>query len=227
MSGARVVALVPMRHHSARVPGKNYRPLAGAPLFHYIVRTLLSCPSVDEIAIDTDSPAIRASAAQAFPQVRLLERPEHLRADEIPMTDVLAHDAAQVPADVYLQTHSTNPFLRADTIERALAAWRADRARHDSLFTVTRLQARLWDHHGRPINHRLTQLLQTQTLAPVFLENSCLYIFPSELIRAGRRIGERPTLFELDPLEAIDIDEERDFALAQRLMAGLKQPVEA
>ncbi|MGB7964192.1 MAG: hypothetical protein WCF12_14710, partial [Propionicimonas sp.] len=63
----RVVGLVPMRHSSERVPGKNYRVLGDAPLYHHIVRTLLSVPEVDQVVIDTDSPTIRADAAEHFP----------------------------------------------------------------------------------------------------------------------------------------------------------------
>ena len=64
----RIVALVPMRHSSERVVGKNYRMLAGKPLFHHIVQTLLEVPHIAEIVIDTDSPLITADVARAFPR---------------------------------------------------------------------------------------------------------------------------------------------------------------
>ncbi len=89
------VALVPMRHHSQRVPGKNFRELAGKPLFHHIVSTLLDCPEISQVVIDTDSPEIIAGTRQYFPQVVILERPEHLRADTIAMNEVLLHDTSQ------------------------------------------------------------------------------------------------------------------------------------
>jgi CMP-N-acetylneuraminic acid synthetase len=216
-----VVALVPMRHHSVRVPGKNYRKLGDVPLYHHVVRTLLSCRSVSEIVIDTDSEVIREDARRAFPGVRLLERPSHLCADETPMTEVLVHDATQVCAPLYLQTHSTNPFLKMETIEAALRWWETERGEHDSLFSVTRLQARLWDGEARPLNHDPHVLLQTQALRPIYLENSCLYIYPRELILSSRqRIGKLPKLWEIDPREAIDIDEERDFVLAELIVAA-------
>lgn len=218
-SGLSVVALVPMRHHSARVPGKNFRELGGMPLYHHIVRTLMECPSISQIVIDTDSDVIRENAQSTFPQVKILERPEHLRGDDVPMTEILCHDASQVASDCYLQTHSTNPFLTAGTVERALNCWRAERHLYDSLFAVTRLQARLWDSTARPINHNPWLLLRTQDLPPIYMENSNLYIFPGDLLKLSRRrIGDRPKLFEIDPLEAIDIDGERDFKFAQMLM---------
>ena len=213
-----VVALVPMRHHSQRVPGKNYRSLAGRPLYHHVVENLLACPLISEVFIDTDSPAIMEDAANHFPQVRIIERPDRLRGDSIPMNDVLLHDVAQVKADLYLQTHSTNPLLRTETITRAIEALVGQYPMYDSLFAVTRLQTRLWDKLARPINHNPAILLQTQDLPPVFEENSNLYIFPGSLLESRHnRIGERPLIFEVDRLEAWDIDEELDFLIAEFL----------
>ncbi|HEX9018400.1 MAG TPA: hypothetical protein VF806_04405, partial [Anaerolineaceae bacterium] len=85
----KIVALVPMRHHSERVPGKNYRVLAGKPLFHHILDTLLQCPEITQVAVDTDSPVIMQSLRDHYPQVAIIERPEHLRADTVAMNEVL------------------------------------------------------------------------------------------------------------------------------------------
>ena len=65
----KIAAIVPMRHSSERVPGKNYRSFAGRPLYHHIISSLLACPQIGEVVIDTDSPTIIADAAQHFPQV--------------------------------------------------------------------------------------------------------------------------------------------------------------
>ncbi|MHB0976063.1 MAG: acylneuraminate cytidylyltransferase family protein [Candidatus Aquicultorales bacterium] len=213
----RIAAIVPMRHSSERVPGKNYRPFAGKPLYHYIISTLLATPQVTTVVIDTDSSFIMEDAARHFPGVVVLERPEHLRAGEIPMNDVLLNTIMQVPADLYLQTHSTNPLLRTETVEAAIQALVGSRE-HDSLFSVTKLQTRLWDEHGKPINHNPSVLLRTQDLPPVFEENSNIYLFARETLETrGNRIGERPLMFEVDAAEAWDIDEELDFLVAEFL----------
>lgn len=214
----RIVALVPMRHHSERVAGKNYRPFAGRMLYHHIVKSLLGCMLIDEVAIDTDSPVIIEDASQNFPAVRILERPEHLRADTISMNDVLLHDVTKVKSDYYLQTHSTNPLLTTETIGRAIETFLDNRPTYDSLFSVTRIQSRLWDSQGRAINHDPAILLRSQDLPAVYEENSCLYIFQRSTLEArGNRIGERPLMFETDREEAWDIDEELDFRVAQFL----------
>ncbi len=212
-----VVAFMPMRHSSERVPGKNYRVLDGAPLFHHMLRTLEACPEVATIAIDTDSPTVAEQCGEHFPDVLVIDRPDHLLGGDMPMTEILRHDASIIDSDWYIQTHSTSPLLRPETVSAALAALDADRDGHDSLFSVTRWQTRLFDHDGRPINHDPTELLRTQDLPPVYEENSGMYVFSREQIADGRRFGDRPLLFEIDPLEATDIDQESDFVLADTI----------
>lgn len=215
----RIVALVPMRHHSQRVPGKNFRPLGDKPLFHHILETLLHVPEIAEIVVDTDSPDIVTGLETCFPSVTILHRPENLRPDVTPMNEVLMYDTAQVRADFYLQTHSTNPLLRAGTISQAIQTFIASYPAYDSLFSVTRWHTRLWDHLGRAINHNPAILLQTQDLPPVYEENSCIYIFSRHTLEARRnRLGERPMMFPISAAEAWDIDEELDFALTDFIM---------
>ncbi len=213
------LALVPMRHHSQRVPGKNYRDLAGKPLYQHIIETLLAVPEISQILVDTDSQPVMDGLRRDFPQVRVEARPQHLRADTIPMNDILLHDSSLIEADFYLQTHSTNPLLRPETISQAIQAFLADYPAHDSLFSVTRLQTRLYDQYGQPLNHDPAVLLQTQDLPPVYEENSCIYIFSRDtLVRRRNRLGERPLMFPIDAAEAWDIDEELDFSITDFLM---------
>ncbi len=215
----RIVALVPMRHHSQRVPGKNYRPLAGKPLFHHIIGTLLECPHISQVVVDTDSPPIIAGLKQHFPSVVILERPASLRGDTVSMNEILLYDTAQVESEYYLQTHSTNPLLSSTTISRAIQTLLDNRPEYDTLFSVTRRQVRLWDQLGRAINHDPSVLLQTQDLPPVFEENSCLYIFTRQTLENRlNRLGERPLMFEMDASEAWDIDDELDFDITEFLM---------
>ena len=214
----RVVALVPMRHHSERVPGKNYRSFAGKPLYHHIINSLLSCPLIHQVVVDTDSPIITEDASEHFPEVQVIERPEHLRADTIPMNDVLLNEVKMVEADFYLQTHSTNPLLRSETISNAIDVFLNNYPMYDSLFSVTKIRTRLWDSLAMPINHNPAILLRTQDLPPVYEENSCIYIFTRNTLESRHnRIGERPLMFEIDSIEACDIDEELDFRIAESL----------
>jgi CMP-N-acetylneuraminic acid synthetase len=211
-----IAALVPMRHQSERVPHKNFRDFAGNPLYSYILSALSNVPQVDEIVVDTDSPTIMEGVEARFPHVRLIERPEHLRGGEVPMNDVLMHDVKTVEADAYLQTHSTNPLLRTETIADAIERFLEVHPSRDSLFSVTSVQTRFWDELARPVNHNPNILLRTQDLPPLYEENSCIYLFTRDILEERHnRIGRRPILFEIEEDEAIDIDEKLDFLIAE------------
>jgi CMP-N-acetylneuraminic acid synthetase len=171
------------------------------------------------VVVDTDSDPVIEGLHQKFPQVMIIERPENLRADDVPMNDILIYDTDQIQAQFYLQTHSTNPLLRPETVSRAIENFLAAYPEKDSLFSVTRWQTRLYDQHGVAINHDPSVLIQTQDLPPVYEENSCLYIFTRQnLLNRHHRIGAHPILFEIDSAEAWDIDEEIDFEITDFLM---------
>jgi len=222
----RLVALMPMRHSSERVPGKNYRPFGdGRPLFHHMVDVLSGCPQIDKIVIDTDSPTIKAQCIEKYPNVIVIDRPEHLLGGETPMNDVLLHDITVVPSQFYLQTHSTNPLLTKETVAKAVDTFFENYPVHDSLFSVTRVQTRFWDELARAVNHNPNILIRTQDLPPYFEENSCIFIFAGETLKQRHnRIGFRPYLFEMDRLEGQDIDEEIDFKVADLIFKIQNNP---
>jgi len=222
MNKYKLTALVPMRHSSERVPGKNYRDFAGKPLFHHVVQSLLDCPLIDKVVIDTDSPIVIEQAAEHFPDVLVLLRPDHLRDGGIAMNDVLLNCIEQVPSDFYLQTHSTNPILSTKTITEGIQKFFGLYPMFDSLFSVTKRNVRFWDSLARPINHNQNILLRTQDLPPIFEENSCMYIFTKAILeRKHNRIGDRPFLFEMAEVEAQDIDVELNFIVAELLYKKL------
>jgi len=219
----RVVALVPMRHGSERAPGKNHRVFHGKRLCCWVIDALRVSGVVDEILIDTDSPPVREIGEMYPTGVRVVDRPNELAGSMVSMNDVIARDLGLIEADVVIQTHATNPLLRPSSIAAALRAYREHLGTHDSLFTVARRQTRFYSATGQPLNHDPEVLERTQDLPPFYEENSCLYVFsPASFREAGRRIGRRPLMLELDPIEAVDIDTERDFTLAESIArAGL------
>ena len=221
----KLVALMPMRHSSERVKGKNYRPFGnGTPLFQHMLDVLVGTEGIDKVVIDTDSETVQDICQRDYPQVQLICRPEHLRAGTTPMNNVLLHDISVVDSEFYLQTHSTNPLLSKETLKATVDTFFQNFPIYDSLFSVTRIQARLWDQLARALNHNPAILLRTQDLPPLFEENSCVYIFSKEnLVVRQNRIGMRPYMFEMDPFEAVDIDEEINFRVAEAIYHRMKE----
>ena len=215
----RVTALIPMKGHSDRVPNKNLRPFCGKPLYHWTILSLQKSRYVEHIVVNTDSQEIAENIRQSFDRVKIIDRPSEIRGDFVSMNTIIAHDLSQSPGKHFLQTHSTNPLLNAETIDAAIELYFHNLEMYDSLFTVTRHNARFYWSDGSPINHNPQEMLRTQDLPPIFEENSNLYVFSRESFKrsGNRRVGLRPYLFEISKLEAIDIDEEDDFLLAELL----------
>ena len=229
-----VYALMPMKLHSERVAGKNFRLLAGEPLFCYTLRSLLAAASISHVYINTDAVHLRDLITRYFPaeahRITVLERPLHLCGDAVPMTQILASDCATILKQTgtsdeatFIQTHATNPLLSAATIDAAVSTFTAAYPdAHDSLFSVTVRRARLYDHYGRAINHEPELLLRTQDLSPVYEENSVLYVFKAALLEQGVRIGKRPLMYETPLNESFDIDTQADWDLVHEMVSARK-----
>lgn len=214
----KVVALLPMKANSERVKGKNFREFNGKPLFRWILDTLLGVSEIDRVVINTDARAILADHGLIeSDRVQIRDRKPEICGDLVSMNKVLADDVANVEADIYLMTHTTNPLLSADTIRGALAAFRAARSRGeaDSLFTVDKVQTRFYRADASPVNHDPDNLVRTQDLEPWYEENSNLYIFTRDSFAATHaRIGKQPMMFEGPRFESIDIDDQDDWDFA-------------
>jgi rhamnosyltransferase len=217
----RIVALLPMKAHSARVSGKNFREFSGKPLFRWILDTLLEVEEINQIVINTDARDIlKDNGLIDTDRVLIRDRPESICGDFVSMNKIIADDIENVPADIFLMTHTTNPLLSADTIRKAIEAYKLGLANgnNDSLFTVDRVQTRFYERDGTPINHDPNNLVRTQDLTPWYEENSNLYIFSAESFRqTNARIGQKPYLLVNPKYESIDIDEPEDWDIASAI----------
>ena len=213
----KVIALLPMKAHSERVPSKNIRPFANRPLYHRVAETLESCDRIESIIINTDSDFIADDARKHFSKAHVIRRPKELKGDCVPMNEIIGYDLTMTDGEHYIQTHSTNPLLTQETVNAAIDLYFKSLKMYDSIFSVTRLQTRLYWASGDPVNHNPAELLRTQDLPPVFEENSNFFLFSkTSFVAAGnKRIGVSPAMFPMDKLEAIDIDEEVDFKMAE------------
>ena len=215
-----LLALLPIKAHSARVPRKNFRPLAGKPLVRWILDTLLSVPEVTGVVINTDARSILAEIGVVdSDRVMIRDRKPELCGDFVSMNLILEDDIATAAADQYLMTHTTNPLLSADTVRSAIENYRGAGPEIDSLFTVNRFQTRFYREDGSAVNHDPNNLIRTQDLEPWYEENSCLYLFTREsFAKTHARIGKSPMMLETPPLESVDIDEPHQWYMAEALL---------
>ena len=173
---------------------------------------------IDEIIVNTDCPNITESIQSKYKeQVLVRDRPDSIRGDFVSMNKIIENDLNNSDGEIYIQTHSTNPLLEVSSIDRALHKMIEIGTSNDSIFSVTKIQTRFYDINGKAINHNPQELVRTQDLPPIFEENSCFYIFTKNSFKqsGGKRIGLSPLMFEIDKIEAIDIDNIEDFIIAE------------
>lgn len=218
MKQEKIVALVPIKLTNRRLPGKNLMCFDnGEPLCRYILQTLLAVKDIDEVYVYCSDPIIQNYIPDG---VKFLKRSSTLDQDTTKINEVIAAFVNEVPADIYVMTHVTAPFVKAASIEKGLEAVKS--TQYDSAFTVERLRTFLWKD-GEPFNYALNAIPRTQDLDPLYAETSGFYIFRSDVIRRmNRRIGETPFLVEVDKIEATDVDEKEDFVIANAIYNHLK-----
>ena len=209
----KIVALVPMKLNNQRLPGKNIKCFDnGRPLCHYILSTLLSVKEIDEVYVYCSNPDIQNYIPEG---VKYLRRSESLDQNTTKINEVIAAFANEVPADIYVMTHATSPFVRADSIRKGLKALLE--GDYDSAFAVQNISTFLWKD-GKPFNYDLDNIPRTQDLEPIYAETSGFYIFRPEVItQMHRRIGNKPYMVEVSQIEATDVDEAEDFMIANAI----------
>ena len=213
------VALLPMKGHSERVKGKNFRLFAGRPLFRWILDTLELIPEIEKIVINTDAREIlEKHGLVESERIIIRDRKSEICGDLVSMNRVIEDDIKNVSAENYLMTHTTNPLVGSDTIQNALENYKqaVKKNESDSLFSVNSHQTRFYRKDASPVNHDPNNLVRTQDLETWYEENSNLYIFSrTSFQRTGARIGNKPLLFETPRMESADIDDEIGWTMAE------------
>ena len=112
LSQNKVVALLPMKAHSERIPNKNFKQLNGKPLFRWVLDSLIEIDIIDLIVINTDARHILEEYS-VFDSEKILirDRPKKICGDFISMNQIIQDDVNNIKADTYLMTHTTNPCL--------------------------------------------------------------------------------------------------------------------
>ncbi len=205
----RIVALVPIKLNSQRLPNKNLLPIGNRPLCWYICNSMLAVEMIDDIYVYCSDLSIKEYIPKG---VKILQRPMKLDEDNVKGFEIYKEFISCVEADIYVLAHTTSPFISSNTIEDALLHVTTEG--YDSAFTATKIQTFAW-YESKPLNYVLDDVPRTQDIEPVWIETSGFYIFRREVFQnLGQRIGNNPFIQEVRGMEAIDIDTKDDFDLA-------------
>lgn len=208
----KVVAFVPIKLNSKRLPHKNILPIAGHPLCWHITNSLLCAKGIDEVYVYCSD----ESVVQYLPEgIHFARRDSRLDGEFVKGNEIYESFIAEVDADVYILAHTTSPFIQIESIENALGKILS--GEYDSAFSAEKIQTFAW-YKGQPVNYELSDVPRTQDLEPIWVETSAFFMFQKEIFtKYHRRIGFHPYIQEVSGLEAVDIDEKKDYEFAQAL----------
>jgi CMP-N-acetylneuraminic acid synthetase len=230
-----VLATIPARAGSKRLPGKNLRPLGGQPLIAYAIRAALACGAVDRVVVSTEDAAIAGVARDYGASV--VARPAELATDEANLGPVCRHALAEIERidgrryEIHVLLQPTSPFRTARHIREGL-----DRLLEGGVDSVQSVRPamehplwtlRLEDGLVRPYlsGNGSPAARRKQELPPAYYPNGALYIaFRRVLVERGEVLGERIAPLAMSTEASIDIDTPFDFLVAEALL-GLGQPV--
>jgi CMP-N-acetylneuraminic acid synthetase len=220
-----ITALLPMKANSERVPNKNFKLIGGKPLYYWILENLIALEVIDRVIINTDADQGLFSNFMGNKKLLIRSRKPSLCGDLVSMNKIIEDDILSDDNKIFLMTHTTNPLISKRTLSNAIDIFlNRDKNQFDSLYSATKFQGRFYYEGSIAINHNPNELLRTQDLQSVYLENSCLYLFEKNIfLDTKTRIGKRPILFETPQLESVDIDTKDEWYLANLLISDKSQ----
>ena len=213
----KVVAFVPAKGSSNRVPNKNTRIFNGEPFFLFTVRKLLNCDFIDEVYVDSEDQQILSHAIRVG--ARPLPRDPALASNKTDGHQLFFNEVRQVEADIYIQHLCTSPFVKEETILRAIQVLN-ENAAFDSVVLGAKNKYYRWE--GNKPLYDMEHIPNSVDLPDDISEAMALYVVRRDAaLTLKRRIGNTPHMIFGDPMELIDINTEEDMALARVVGAGI------
>lgn len=213
----KTVVLLPIKLNNQRVPGKNIKQFSdGTPLMTLIQKACLNAKKVDEVYVYCSNPSVQE---YILPGVKYLQRPDFLDTDQVNSNDIIREFIKTVDADIYVETHATGPFTRAESIDACIEAVAS--GEYDSAFLAKKIQEFLWQN-GTAMNFDIQHFPRTQDLVPIYSEAPGAYVFTRKSFeKYDRRVGMKPYIHEISEIESRDIDYPEDFEIANAIYMSI------
>ena len=235
----RVVALIPCRAGSKRVPGKNVKHLCGKPLLHYVLQAALGSSFLNEsniYLISNDTKALRVALHEG---VNTLKIPDCMAQDDSPVFNVLSHALDLISAststggrhqpDFVCYLRATSPFVSSRSIENAISIL----SQNSSATSVVSVQQVTGAHPSRFKSIDISSGFLTgafpefqepeippQSATLKALVKSCaVTVLRASNLQHSTILGDRALPMVVNEVESIDINTQLDFEFSEFLMS--------
>ncbi len=215
------IALVPARCGSKSIKLKNIKLLGGKPLIYWVLKALNGSEIIDKIFVATDCKkiadvVISLDLKKVSIYNRLAENAQDESSTESLLLEFLTATKPEKEDNIFL-VQATSPMLQSSDITKAYNMYKQTHS--DSLLTCTRTKRFFWNEDATPINYDFKNRPRRQDFAGTLVENGALYINKvSNIIKFKNRLSGKIAIYEMPEYSAVDIDEEDDWIIAQKLM---------
>lgn len=219
MSQLKTLALISARAGSKRVKNKNMRLINGTPLLWWTINAAGKCKSIEKLIVSTDSEEYATYCGVLG--VDVLMRPKELAEDNIGDHEVIKHFLENYPCDLVIYLRPTTPFRKPEVIENAIALFKENTFKFDSLRSVEEMPESAQKCFYKQGNLLIPIMGSTiianypnQLVVPTYKGNGYVDMVKSKMIALGETWGQRCMAYETEP--TIEIDTENDLWLAEQ-----------
>ena len=210
----KVTALVPIRANSQRIKDKGIRPFADSTLLDNKISSLLKT-KVNNIVVSSDCEKI-LDRARSY-GVKIHKREKYYASSECSGSDFFKNLAETVEGDYFLYSPPTSPFVKPETIDKAIEMFFSMNPDKDSLASVFPLKHHMW-LDNKPLNYKLENSPNSQDLPDIFKITYGINLISKEnMIKYSNVVGRSPKFLILEEIEAVDVDTIMDFWFAEYL----------
>jgi len=210
------IAIIPARGGSKGLPGKNIKDLCGKPLIHYTIDAANESKLFDKVVVTTDSQEISDVVGDKCAVIRRLPK---LATDDVPLAPVIIHALLEAEKryactfNVIWTLQPTSPLRNYRDISAANSVFQETRA--DSLISVQEETHSLWRFANGHIVSFYRPLINRQKAIPYYKGNGAIFISKRNVILRGDRLGGKISIYLMDGVGSVDINELEDFNLAE------------
>lgn len=217
----KILALVPIKEHSSRIPGKNLKDLAGKPMMAYILETLKKIKRLDRMVVSTESDKVAAIAKKYGADVPF-KRPSSLTLPDVITHDVVKHAMAELEKQGYvpdylLLVYTTSPLLKAERIEQAIDI-ALDRD-SDTVLSGTYDKGHYWrEEIGGWVRFYPITAKNSQFQEPLVKENGAICLVKVSSFLKRQLGADKADVLIMEKDENIDVDYPEDFAAVEAIL---------
>ena len=217
-----IIAFVPVRGGSKSIPLKNIRNFCGKPLVYWNLKALEETSKIDKIIVSTDSQEIEQTVKRlGLSKVELFGRSAESATDtastESAIFDFINRNKNWVSDnDIFILVQATSPMTQSNHFSEAIEKYCSQK--YDSLLTCVRFKRFLWNEDGTSKNYDFKSRPRRQDFDGELMENGAFYINTvGNIIKSGNRLSGNIGIYEMPEYTAIEIDEEDDWIVAEKI----------